>query len=95
MARCLNLLLTGNYTRRICQELHIEAIPKIWQTGAIDEKTVIMLRTQSPVPLFHLPFYAGWVVSPEYGIQRGEVRGQWFHWSLIKNSTRAGNLAAE
>ena len=27
--------------------------------------------------LFHKPFYAGWVVSERFGIQVGEVRGQW------------------
>lgn len=76
-----DLLLTGNYTlRRICQELHNRGYtrksgkPWAW----IDEKTGSQCCALSHLSRsFHLPFYAGWVVSPEYGIQRGEVRGQW------------------
>lgn len=26
---------------------------------------------------FHSPFYAGWVTSTKYNIQRGRIRGQW------------------
>jgi len=76
-----DLLLAENHTlQKICQELHNRGYtrksgkPWAWieeKTG--DQRYAISQLSHS----FHLPFYAGWVVSPTYGIQRGEVRGQW------------------
>ncbi len=75
-----NLLLSGNYTlRRICLELHNRGYTRksgkawVWEDENGQECCALSHISRS----FHLPFYAGWVVSPEYGIQRGEVRGNW------------------
>ncbi len=76
-----DLLLTDRFTlEQICQELHNRGYTrrsgKPWvatdpKTGAKKCATSHLQRT------FHMAFYAGWVVSPVYGIQRGEVRGHW------------------
>lgn len=74
-----DLLLTGDYTlEAICAELHhrghTRKTGKPWIT--VDEggqRANFSLLAKS----FHSPFYAGWVVSPKYGLARGEVRGQW------------------
>jgi hypothetical protein len=75
------LLLAGSYTlEQIYQELHNRGYtrksgkPWVW----IEEKTGDKCYATSHISRsFHLPFYAGWVFSPVYGIQRGDVRGQW------------------
>jgi hypothetical protein len=78
-----DLLLTGDYTlKQICHELHKRGYTrrsgKPWvkvdpETGQKDHRSgeSHLQRT------FHMPFYAGWVVSERYGIKRGDIRGHW------------------
>jgi hypothetical protein len=76
-----DLLLTDKYTlEQICERLHNRGYTrrsgKPWvivnsRTGVKTYATSHLQRS------FHLAFYAGWVVSPVYGIQRGQVRGNW------------------
>jgi hypothetical protein len=76
-----DLLLTGKYTlERICLELHNRGYtrntgkPWAWIDEKVGDQRCAISRLQRS---FHLPFYAGWVYSPEYNIQRGQVRGRW------------------
>lgn len=81
MREAWDLLLTGTYTlQKICQELHNRGytrrsgLPFVW----VDPKTSETRYATSQIDrAFHLPFYAGWVISERHNIQRGDVRGQW------------------
>lgn len=76
-----DLLLEGSHTLdAICQELHNRGYtrktgnPWVWtdsKTGGKRYDIGHLSRT------FHAPFYAGWVISPKYNINRGDVRGLW------------------
>jgi hypothetical protein len=76
-----DLLLTGNYgLEAICEELHNRGYtrksgkPWVW----VDEKTGVKRNANSHLSrTFHMPFYAGWVISKKHGIKRGDVRGHW------------------
>ncbi|MBL6983787.1 MAG: recombinase family protein [Anaerolineales bacterium] len=75
------MLLTDRYTLvAICEELnrrcYVRASGHPWawedpQTGTRKNAGNILQK------LFHNPFYAGWAVSERFGIQMGDVRGQW------------------
>jgi site-specific DNA recombinase len=75
------LLLTDRYTLvEICEELNRRGYvrpsghPWVWedpQTGRRKNASNNLHR------IFYKPFYAGWVVSERFGIQIGEVRGEW------------------
>jgi hypothetical protein len=75
------MLLTDRYTLvEICEELtkrgytRTKGHPWAWtdpQTGKRKTAGNVIQK------LFHNPFYAGWVVSKRFGINIGEVRGQW------------------
>jgi Recombinase len=76
-----DLLLTDRYTLdQICEQLHNRGYTrrsgKPWVV--IDPKTGAKRYASSHLQrTFHMAFYAGWVVSPVYGIQRGQIRGHW------------------
>ncbi len=76
-----DLLLSKHYKLEpLCQELHKRGytrksgLPWVWlneKTGENQYANSHLSRT------FHMPFYAGWVISEKYDIKRGEVRGNW------------------
>jgi len=76
-----DLLLTGNYTlKQICEELgrqgytRMDGKPWAWT----DSKTGERRNARSILGrILHNPFFAGWVVSPRFGIAYGEIRGTW------------------
>jgi DNA invertase Pin-like site-specific DNA recombinase len=76
-----DLLLTGRYTLlQICEELtkrgHTRSGQRPW--AWTDPKTGNRFQALNRLhDIFRNPFYAGWVVSPRFGIPAGEVRGQW------------------
>lgn len=76
-----DLLLTGRYTMDgICEELaargytRANGLPWVWNHASTGEKKTARTRLYE---IFHNPFYAGWVVSERFGIQMGEIKGQW------------------
>ena len=76
-----DLLLSGDYSmERICQELHDRGYvrksgkPWAWMDEKRNDKRYAVSQLYHS---FHLAFYAGWVVSKTFGIQRGQVRGRW------------------
>lgn len=75
------LLLTAQYSlTQICEELarrgHTRASGRPWAWD--DPKTGKRFYADNRLhKIFHNPFYAGWAVSKKFGIQMGEVRGQW------------------
>ena len=76
-----NLLLSDQYTlEQISELLHNKGYtrrsgrPWYWIHPA-SEKSHSAISHLSRT--FHMPFYAGWVVSPSNGIERGEIRGVW------------------
>jgi hypothetical protein len=75
------MLLTGRYTIiDICEELakrgYVRASGRPWAWS--DPKSGKRKTASSTLhKLFHNPFYAGWVVSDRFGIQIGDVQGQW------------------
>ena len=75
------LLLTGRYTiQEICEELsrrgHVRTSgrPWAWSTPKSRKRKTAGSTLHK---LFHNPFYAGWVVSKRFGINTGEIQGQW------------------
>jgi site-specific DNA recombinase len=76
-----DLLLSDHYTlAQICEELtgrgytRSEGRPWAWD----DPKSGLRKTAANSIfHVFHNPFYAGWVVSKRFGIQIGEVRGNW------------------
>ena len=75
------LLLTGRYTLiQICDELarsgylRASGKPWAWDNPTSHQRKYADNRLHD---IFHNPFYAGWVVSKRFGIEMGEVRGQW------------------
>jgi len=75
------LLLTDRYTlAEICEELNHRGFvrssgyPWAWSDPKSGNRKTAANVLQR---LFHRPFYAGWAVSERFGIQMGEIRGQW------------------
>lgn len=78
-----DLLLTGDYSiKQICHELHKRGYTrrsgKPWvkvdpESGKKDYGSGISHLHHT----FHMPFYAGWIVSERYSIKRGDIRGHW------------------
>lgn len=76
-----DLLLTDRFTlEQICQELHNRGYtrrsgkPWVWENKQGGTKVYALSHLSRT---FHSPFYAGWVTSTKYNIQRGRIRGQW------------------
>lgn len=76
-----DLLLTGRYTlNQICEELasqgyvRLSGSPWAWNTPKTGQRKT---GSNSLQRIFHNPFYAGWAVSKRFGIEMGEVRGNW------------------
>ena len=75
------LLLTGRYAiHEICEELskrgylRASGRPWAWSTPKTGKRKTASSTLHK---LFHNPFYAGWVVSKRFGINKGEIQGQW------------------
>jgi DNA invertase Pin-like site-specific DNA recombinase len=75
------MLLTDRYTiAEICEELNQRGYvrsgghPWAWTEPKSGKRKT---AANSLHRLFHHPFYTGWVVSERFGIEIGEIRGQW------------------
>ena len=75
------LLLSDRYTLlEICEELNARGYkradngPWVWNDARTGDRNCAKARL---FEMFHNPFYAGWVVSERFGIQEGEIPGNW------------------
>lgn len=75
------LLLTDRNTLdEICEELtqqgYTRSSGRPWAWN--DLRSGLRMNSRNRLhEIFHNPFYAGWVVSDKFGIQKGEVKGNW------------------
>ena len=75
------MLLTDRYTLdQICEELtrrgyvRSSGRPWAWNDPQTNNRQTAKNRMHD---IFYNPFYAGWVVSERFGINLGEIKGQW------------------